>query len=162
MIGTGPGGGPLAAVGSAKSAKTTATRAVRASSFQRGCDWRKNRCCWKAANRTGRSARAQHSSYGAGQGQQRGLAQDLRDEPCVTAAQAGEDRRLALTRRRDGLPDGGLQAHPAGPQPYDRLDEPDICPVVAAVTAGQAVRPREAVPVFPAAQRRRGHLGAAS
>ena len=95
---------------------------------------------------------------GAGQGQQRGLAQDLGDESGVAAAQAGEDRRLRVARRRGGLADGGLQAHPGGPQPDDRLDEGDICLVVAAVTAGQAVRPREAVPVLPAAQGRRGHL----
>ena len=48
---------------------------------------------------------------------------------------SGEDRRLRLARRRGGLADGGLQAHPGGPQLDDRLDEAGICRVVAAVTS---------------------------
>ena len=97
---------------------------------------------------------------GPGQGQQRDLAQDLRDELRVAAAHAGEDGRFRLRRRRRGLGDGGGQAHPGGAQPHDRPDEADIRLVVAPVAAGQAVWPREGVPVLPAAQRGRGHLGA--
>src|SRR4029077_3272534 len=79
---------------------------------------------------------------GPGQGQQRDLAQDLGNERGVTAAQAGEEGRAGVNRRRGGLGDGGVQAHPGGPQPHDRLDEADIALVIAAVTVGQAVRPR--------------------
>lgn len=46
-------------------------------------------------------------------------------------------------RCRGGLGNGRVRAHPRGPQPHDRLDEADVAVVVAVVTAGQAVRPRE-------------------
>jgi hypothetical protein len=52
----------------------------------------------------------------------------------------------------------GVQAHPGGPQWHDRLDQGDVTAVVAAVAAGRAVRPREAVPVLPAAQGRAGTM----
>jgi hypothetical protein len=97
---------------------------------------------------------------GPGKSQQRDLAQDLRGKHGVATAQPGEDRRLGFHRLRGGLADGRLKTHPRGAQAHDRLDEGDITGVVTAMTAGQPVRPRESVPVFPASQRRRGHLRA--
>ena len=94
------------------------------------------------------------------QGEQCGLAQHLGYQIVMTAAQAGEDRRLGLHAACGGLADSRLQAHPRGPQPENFLDERDLVLVVAAVAAGLPSRARKAVPRFPAAQRRGRHLGA--
>ena len=78
-------------------------------------------------------SRAAFVLHGPGDGQQRGLAEILRHQAGMTAAQAGEDGQLGFGRAGGRLADGGLQAHAGRPQPQDLPDERGIALRVTAV-----------------------------
>lgn len=97
---------------------------------------------------------------GAGQGQQRGLAQDLGHQVGVPTPQPGEDRGLGPLGARAGPFHGGAQSQPGAALTKDLLDQRHVLLVVAPMPTRTALRARCAVAGLPAAQRRRGYPGA--
>ena len=144
-----------------KSPSTTASSAVRAKARQRGSAWRKKVSRWKEPIRTAPPPRAEHSSsmacemgtssrLGTGVGRQVGPA----------LAQPGEDRwRAGHLGILDGALDRGAQRQAGLPSPHHVEHPFDLGLRVAAMSAGEPLGAREAMPLLPHAQRARLNAG---
>lgn len=96
----------------------------------------------------------------AAQSQHRGLPQHLRNEFWVASTQSCENRWLEFAGSHAGPVNCVVHAQPGGAVPEDFLHQRDVVLGIAAMSAGEPLRTRQAVAGLPTAQRCRRHVGA--